>query len=174
MSHRDYVMMAFDKFIEGKDLGGKKLLDVGCRGTALKKAFTERGFEWTGVDHSPTNPEVTNADMRDLPFTDGTYDVVFCCHALEHVETPIAALREMKRVMRDDGWIFIATPSPCKKQITDGDPDHIFVMTPMQMHKWFVYCEFPTGDVHLQTENIKLEQDYNVISVARKTIKHED
>lgn len=168
MSHRDYVMLAFDKFMQGKDLKGMKILDVGCRGTALKKAMEERGLIWHGVDLNPKGEDVTQANMCKMPFEDGSYDIIFCCHALEHVELPLHALREMKRVMDPDGWMFIATPNPCEHQITKGDPDHIFVMNPMQMDKWFVYCEILIQKIYLQTDGIPREQDYNVISIGRK------
>lgn len=56
------------------------------------------------------NPDFVGSmtDMGDV----GTYDVVLCCHALEHLyphEVPIA-LSEFRRVLKDRGIVVIMVP----------------------------------------------------------------
>lgn len=167
MSHRDYVLLAFDKLFSAPQLKNKTLLDVGCRGNAMKGKLEERGVIWTGLDISPQGG-ADKGDMCAMPYTDKKFDIIFACHSLEHVETPLTALREFKRVMKDDGVMFIATPNPCEHQITKGDPDHIFVMNVMQMEKWLEYVKINKIGCYLQTEGVPREQDYNVITVGRK------
>ena len=108
--------------------------------------------------------------MEDLSIFNGQFfDILFVCHSLEHCETPINAIKEFKRVLKSKGWLFIATPSPCVKQITYGDADHIFVLNAMQWQKILNYVGgWSEVGCYLQTDNISLLQDFNVISIGRK------
>ena len=49
------------------------------------------------------------ADVQDLPFTDGEFDVVVANHMLYHVPEPPRAVHEMARVLRSDGAVVVAT-----------------------------------------------------------------
>lgn len=54
--------------------------------------------------------DVTNVDFRvgnvyDLDFEDETFDIVHAHQVLQHVDDPIAALREMRRVCRPGGVV---------------------------------------------------------------------
>jgi ubiquinone/menaquinone biosynthesis C-methylase UbiE len=49
-------------------------------------------------------------DVQNIPFPDGSFDVVFCNHVLEHVADDRAAMREMWRVMRPGGWGVMLSP----------------------------------------------------------------
>lgn len=51
------------------------------------------------------------ASVTDLPFDDGTFDAIFYHHVIEHVDDPAGSLRELRRVMSDDGVVFIGTPN---------------------------------------------------------------
>jgi 2-polyprenyl-6-hydroxyphenyl methylase/3-demethylubiquinone-9 3-methyltransferase len=44
-----------------------------------------------------------------LPFADASYDVVFCCDVLEHVESPIKVIAEISRVLKPNGLFFYDT-----------------------------------------------------------------
>ncbi|MEO1573807.1 MAG: methyltransferase domain-containing protein [Pseudomonadota bacterium] len=48
---------------------------------------------------------VTEASVMALPFADNSFDVVTAAHVLEHLPEPVAALAEMRRVLRPGGWI---------------------------------------------------------------------
>jgi len=45
------------------------------------------------------------ADVHDLPFEDGAFDVVHAHQLLQHVGDPVAALREMRRVCKTGGIV---------------------------------------------------------------------
>jgi ubiquinone/menaquinone biosynthesis C-methylase UbiE len=57
--------------------------------------------------------EVTllNLDAQNLPFADGTFDVVLANHMLYHVPDIDAALSEIRRVLKWDGCLIAATNS---------------------------------------------------------------
>lgn len=52
-----------------------------------------------------------NLDAQNLPFADGTFDVVLANHMLYHVPDIDAALSEIRRVLKWDGCLMAATNS---------------------------------------------------------------
>jgi SAM-dependent methyltransferase len=61
------------------------------------------------LKESPDCGRVTfeQADVRRLRFADATFDHVFVCFVLEHLDDPIAALGELKRVLRPRGTMTV-------------------------------------------------------------------
>lgn len=119
-----------ERLIDCVDLQkGDRVLDVGCgTGIVARYAAGVVGDDGTvvGLDVNEgmlevaraTSTEVTSAvewrrgDATDLPFTDGTFDVVLCQQALQFVADPSAALREMRRVLAPDGRMAISVLRP--------------------------------------------------------------
>lgn len=50
------------------------------------------------------------SDVTSIPAPDGYFDVILCTEVLEHVPEPIAALREMARLLRPGGRLFVSAP----------------------------------------------------------------
>ena len=48
---------------------------------------------------------------ENIPFPDGTFDVVITNQVLEHVPDAGLHLREIRRVLPDDGVVYLATPN---------------------------------------------------------------
>lgn len=57
-----------------------------------------------------TNEEHQKLDVTDLPFENGSIDILICNHVLEHVPEYKKALREIHRVLRVDGFAILQTP----------------------------------------------------------------
>ena len=51
--------------------------------------------------------EFVEADVYDLPFDEGTFDVVYAHQLLQHLADPVAALVEAQRVLRRGGYIAV-------------------------------------------------------------------
>ena len=51
--------------------------------------------------------EVKTADMRQLPFADGTFDAVAVSFGLRNLVDPVAGLRELARVTRSGGRLVV-------------------------------------------------------------------
>src|SRR5437867_4259656 len=86
----------------GKDLTGRRVLDVGCGGGLLAEEVVRLGLLVTGVDPSQrslltAHRHAAQSDLRInyiagtgelLPFANASHDIVICCDVLEHVDTP--------------------------------------------------------------------------------------
>jgi ubiquinone/menaquinone biosynthesis C-methylase UbiE len=97
---------------------GQRLLDVGCGPGTITVDLAARVApgEVIGVDRSPaviaqagTAPNVRFAtgDVYALDFEDGSFDVVHAHQVLQHLTDPVAALREMRRVLRSGGTLAV-------------------------------------------------------------------
>ncbi|MFF4746120.1 class I SAM-dependent methyltransferase [Streptomyces sp. NPDC001268] len=94
---------------------GTRMLDVGTGPGTAAAAGCDRGASVTAVDAEPSMVELARkaapaADVRlavlpELPFIDGTFDVVVGNFVLNHVGRPRAVLAELLRVARPGGRI---------------------------------------------------------------------
>lgn len=102
-----------------------KFLDVGCgSGYAMQMASKELNCDCIGVDPDPGAHGVgryikslinVNSILKgfaeNLPLENCSFDVVFSSHVLEHVNDEQKSLKEMKRVLKDDGFLIIGMPT---------------------------------------------------------------
>jgi ubiquinone/menaquinone biosynthesis C-methylase UbiE len=103
---------------------GQDLLDVGCGpGTiTCDLAMRVAPGRTIGVDISsqviatarqlqrergPTQAVFEEGDVYNLPFADASFDVVYAHQVLQHLSDPVAALIEMRRVLRDGGLLAV-------------------------------------------------------------------
>jgi SAM-dependent methyltransferase len=79
------------------------------------EASLRRVFERAqNIEYVTTDLEMPDVSIRmsidDLLFRDGVFDCVVCSHVLEHVPDDYAAMREITRVLRPDGFALILVP----------------------------------------------------------------
>jgi SAM-dependent methyltransferase len=94
---------------EGEDLdlmvewaqGAETALDVATGGGHVARRLREAGVNVVTVDPAPgMQPDVVSRG-EDLPFADGSFDVVACRVAAHHFDDVEKAVHEMARVSRD-------------------------------------------------------------------------
>lgn len=66
------------------------------------------------------NPDIVG-DIHKMPFPDGAWDAVICLAVLEHVENPILAASEIKRVLKPGGYAFVYVPFLYYYHIEEGN-----------------------------------------------------
>ena len=109
----------------GPDL---RLAELGCGGTPAVflaercKTYTAVDFSSAGLSEAAGALKATNvpfetveADITDLPFEDGAFDVVYSAHAIYHIDTvdgQTAAFREAMRVVRPGGRAIFVLANP--------------------------------------------------------------
>lgn len=86
-----------------------RVLHVGCGASSLPPWVPKSEEVRLDADER-CNPDIV-ADMRNLGDI-GTFDAVFCSHALEHLtlQDGDVALQEFRRVLRDGGAAIILVP----------------------------------------------------------------
>lgn len=101
------------------DRKGVRLLDVGC-GTGSNLAEFSKIAEATGIDMSADAlafcrrrgvERVALSGVERLPFADATFDVVTAMDMLEHTDDDLAALAELRRVLKPDGLLLVTVPA---------------------------------------------------------------
>jgi SAM-dependent methyltransferase len=94
------------------------LLDLGCSLGYTLQAASDLGLAATGVDiseHAVTfcrerGFRAELGTLHALPFPDAAFQLVIVKHVLEHTAKPREALREISRVLRPGGGLFLAVP----------------------------------------------------------------
>ena len=99
----------------------RRLLVVGCgsgREAAVLAEELGPGMETTGIDivvnfdaEAATVVRLLHGDATKLEFAAGSFDCVYSYHALEHIPRHVQALREMRRVLAENGLLCIGTPN---------------------------------------------------------------
>lgn len=103
------------------------LLDIGCSNGFLLEKIHEKYPELRlyGVDIKQAkksgNYDFIAAFVERLPFQDKSFDVVTCCHTLEHIKNEQKAINELKRITRKQLIIVV----PCQRYYFYTLDEHI-------------------------------------------------
>jgi SAM-dependent methyltransferase len=117
-AYREYSPM----FFELVPPPGRATLELGCGEGRVARDLAGRGHHVTGVDSSPTLLEAARvadpggeyvlADAADLPFPDGTFDLIVAYNSLMDIEDMRGAVREAARVLRPRGRFCVCVTHP--------------------------------------------------------------
>jgi SAM-dependent methyltransferase len=80
---------------------GVQALDVATGGGHVARRLREAGCEVVSLDPAPGMRPTVVARAEEIPFADGSFDVVACRIAPHHFDDVRAAMSEMARVSRD-------------------------------------------------------------------------
>ncbi len=120
MGHKTAVAQEEKEMFNLLPKTGGKLLDIGCGEGSISVKLREAGFDVTGIDFSPVAIDMAkakglNAQVVDvdggLPFADKEFAVAWFGDILEHVFDPILLMKEICRVLKDDGMALLTTPN---------------------------------------------------------------
>jgi SAM-dependent methyltransferase len=123
-----------------KTLINKTILDIGAGQQQYKHLFTDHNsYEACDLElgfHPGEKPDLV-ASIYDIPREKEQYDVVLLLQVLEHLEYPLAGLREVHRLLKEGGLLFISVPQ--------ASGDHF------APHHYFNYTQFGLQSVLRQT-----------------------
>jgi SAM-dependent methyltransferase len=124
------------------ELGGRRVLDVGCAAGALSDALVARGASVVGIDINEHlverarrrlagRAEFHVADISaPMPFLDsGSFDVVTASLVLHYLADWGSPLREFHRALRSDGALLISTHHPVQDVDITEPPAPYFATT---------------------------------------------
>ena len=148
------------------NLSGTKLLDVAI-GDGRNMPLIPRDCHVFGVDISRVLLEKCQRDYADrdihlivgeaesLPFPDATFDNLFSLGAINHVNDPGKALREMARVVKPDGIVVVADEVP---DLPNRQIAHKLGL--LRLQRWILSRIFflgPMADIILEHTDLKIE-----------------
>jgi ubiquinone/menaquinone biosynthesis C-methylase UbiE len=112
--------LALWRSVEAKHLANAALkypiLDIGCGFGEFVVAYADEPIDM-GIDNNAKDlyaasktkkyKNLTLRDARDLPFSDKSYASVFSINTLEHIENSDKVLKELYRVLKPGGTLFL-------------------------------------------------------------------
>jgi 2-polyprenyl-3-methyl-5-hydroxy-6-metoxy-1,4-benzoquinol methylase len=111
-----YAMVA--RVVNGLDVTGGDLLDVGCGRGLLWSNVRDRFATYTGVDILPFEgfPEegrfvTADLDAGTIALPDASFDVVAAVETIEHLDGPRRFVKDLVRLIRPAGWLIVTTPN---------------------------------------------------------------
>ena len=153
-------------------------LEVGCGGGILCEEIARMGFTTSGIDPAEAALEIARGHAKQsglninyllgtgekLPFSDSSFDVVFCCDVLEHVPDLNKVLAEISRVLKPGGHFFYDTlnRTPVSKlvAIKIWQDWKAFAFMPKDLHVWSMFIKPP--ELHKAMANHSLSQKREV------------
>jgi ubiquinone/menaquinone biosynthesis C-methylase UbiE len=116
-------------FLKQTDLinANKKVLELGCGTGALAHFLHTTGtavigsdIAKTAIDHARKcypETEFRTHSAEELPYEDGSFDIVMSFDVLEHLPNVDQHLREVRRVVKADGYYLLQTPNKLSNAI---------------------------------------------------------
>jgi ubiquinone/menaquinone biosynthesis C-methylase UbiE len=106
----------------------QRILEIACGRGGFSRLLASKGASVCGADFSASAVEIAKekllrdpplkdhvtyvqADVQDMPFEKNSFDLVISCETIEHVPDPSAAVREMYRVCKPGGTLYLTTPN---------------------------------------------------------------
>jgi ubiquinone/menaquinone biosynthesis C-methylase UbiE len=156
-------------------------LDIGCgTGWALGQiAILLNGKgQFYGADLSPKmidkakenfksedNFHFIKANAESIPLDSDFFDIIICTNSFHHYLNPVKALKEMQRLLKSGGKIYILDPTadwwlikPIDKLINLLEPEHVKIYSTKEFQRLFVN----SGLKYVDTKVIKMHQKVHI------------
>lgn len=148
------IMQTLRKYVPEFMVRGSSVLDVGCGDAGALIAFAENGARCAGIETFETSLERGRLRAADhgvavdlkkgageaIPFPDASFDLVMLDNVLEHVNDRPLTLREVRRVLKPGGILYMVTPKPFSLYSLWNDPHYDLaglVLMPRRMQIWY-------------------------------------
>lgn len=136
----------------GRPVVGMATLDIGCGNGGISDWLAEDNRH-SAVDVADQRKGACDYDFalvsdERLPFDDDSFDLVLSNHVIEHVSDQQSHLREIRRVLKPSGCVYLATPNK-SSPIMEGHVGNEMVLRYRQMAPLFRKCGFAVSEYAL-------------------------
>ena len=125
MDHATVNRVFVDDFLAVRPSGVRRVLDVGTGTAQIPLELCSRGVDLhvTAIDAAghmlqvalknvlkagrQTSIKLEQVDAKAMPYVDGAFDAVMSNSIVHHIPEPLAVLREMSRVLKPGGLLFV-------------------------------------------------------------------
>lgn len=125
------------------DIGTKTVLDIGaCDFNGSMKPIFAAASKYTGLDTGPGPNVDVVGDCHDLPFEDASYDIIVSSSCFEHDDMFWVSFKEMCRVVKPNGYLYICVPSAGPYHGYPGDCWRFYKDSWAALQKWAARCDY--------------------------------
>lgn len=93
---------------------GASILDAGAGESVYKSLFSHCDYKAIDLAVGESRWNYSNLDyvgpLDKMPIDDGVFDAVLCTQVLEHLEWPRESVKEMYRVLKAEGKLYMTVP----------------------------------------------------------------
>lgn len=119
-----------------------KLLDIGCALGYFLATAKKRGWEVSGIELSKfytqkvreLGCEVSLGTLEDVKFEPSLFDIITMWHVLEHLQDPMATLKEAHRILKNNGLLVLETPNFASKSSRMLKEDWKYIRPPEHLY----------------------------------------
>lgn len=146
-----------------------KALDLGCSNGRLFDFLKDKNIEYFGIDFSEKLIKMAKnkygnnfqvADILNLPFSDNYFDTIWSVAVFHHIpsrELRLLALKEMKRVLKDNGRIIMTCWNLYQK-------DYLNLLLKYFFRKIFNKSKLDFKDVFVPWGNSNIKRYYHAFT----------
>ena len=140
-----YITSYLNKF------SGKNILDVGCGLGYLLSSLNKKKNHLYGcevdnycLESASKYGTIKIGEFENIHYKKNFFDIIICHHVIEHVKNPKKFIKEIKKILKKNGILIIATPdfnSGAANLFKDKyrllhDKTHISLFTSDSMHRF--------------------------------------
>ena len=130
-----------------------RILEIGAGSGALAQYCATPSTVWIAADRDlrhfkvtervPARIQALKCDALALPLKAGTFDAIVAQHVIEHFDHPVYVLRELNRVLREDGVCVLVTPNRRFPRLAwFDDPTHRCLFDALELTEAMVQAGF--------------------------------
>ena len=118
---RKDVLEYMDDFFAFSGMKHGMVLDAGCGIGYVSKKLVAFGNKVVSIDinlhmldYARKEQAIYNlvqCSLSNIPMKGECFDTVYCMDVLEHLEKPLEALHELRRVLKQGGWLIMIIPN---------------------------------------------------------------
>jgi len=148
----------------------KQILDLGCGGGILTESLARLGGHVTGIDIEANLIEVAKLHARAEQlqidyvniaveqYAEKQFDIIVCMEMLEHVKSPMAIIKECRRLLKPTGVMFLSTINRTIKAyfelILMGE--YVLRLLPRQTHDYQQFIQPSELDDYLRMNQLRI------------------